>query len=168
MWLDIPWFRKLLRLMIILSERCKVEFFDQPEYVINRSDEIKNILNLFVDFFDILKLDLEISFCSENQIRELNKKFRGKDSVTNVLSFPDQELKILSKKCIGELLICQIILEREALDQGKTTFHHFIHLLIHSMLHILGYGHENENDAILMETKEVEFLSKIGVKDPYK
>ena len=116
MWLDIPWFRKLLRLMIILSERCKVEFFDQPEYVINRSDEIKNILNLFVDFFDILKLDLEISFCSENQIRELNKKFRGKDSVTNVLSFPDQELKILSKKCIGELLICQIILEREALD----------------------------------------------------
>ena len=41
-------------------------------------------------------------------------------------------------------------------------------LLIHSMLHIVGYGHENENDAILMETKEVEFLSKIGVKDPYK
>ena len=91
--------------MIISSEKYKVEFFDQPEYVINRSDEIKNILNLFVDFFDILKLDLEISFCSENQIRELNKKFRGKDSVTNVLSFTDQELKILSNKCIGELLI---------------------------------------------------------------
>ena len=76
--------------MIILSERCKVEFFDQPEYVTNQSDKIKHILNLFLDFFDILKLDLEISFCSENQIRELNKKFRGKDSVTNVLSFPSQ------------------------------------------------------------------------------
>ena len=65
--------------MIISSENCKVEFFDQPEYVTNQSDKIKHILNLFLDFFDILKLDLEISFCSESQIRELNKKFRGKD-----------------------------------------------------------------------------------------
>ena len=154
--------------MIISSEKYKVEFFDQPEYVANQSNKIKNILNQFLDFFDILKLDLEISFCSESQIRELNKKFRGKDSVTNVLSFPDQELEILSKKCIGELLICHNVLEREALEQEKRTFDHFIHLIIHSMLHIVGYGHENENDAILMESKEVEFLSKIGVKDPYK
>ena len=154
--------------MIISSEKYKVEFFDQPEYVANQSNQIKNILNQFLDFFDILKLDLEISFCSESQIRELNKKFRGKDSVTNVLSFPDQELEILSKKCIGELLICHNVLEREALEQEKRTFDHFIHLIIHSMLHIVGFGHENENDAILMESKEVEFLSKIGVKDPYK
>ena len=48
--------------MIISSENCKVEFFDQPEYVTNQSDKIKHILNLFLDFFDILKLDLEISF----------------------------------------------------------------------------------------------------------
>ena len=72
--------------MIISSEKCKVEFFDQPEYVTNQLDQIKSILNLFLDFFDILKLDLEISFCTESQIRELNKKFRGKDTVTNVLS----------------------------------------------------------------------------------
>ena len=83
--------------MIISSEKYKVEFFDQPEYVANQSDQIKNILNQFLNFFDIMKLDLEISFCSEDQIRELNKKFRGKDSATNVLSFPDQELKMLSK-----------------------------------------------------------------------
>ena len=154
--------------MIISSENYKVEFFDQPEYVADQSNQIKNILNQFLDFFDILQLELEISFCSESQIRELNKKFRGKDSATNVLSFPDQEIEILSKTCIGELLICQNILEREALEQEKRTFDHFIHLIIHSMLHIVGYGHENENDAILMETKEIEFLSKIGVKDPYK
>ena len=154
--------------MIISSENCKVEFFDQPEYVTNQSDQINNILIQFIDFFDILKLDLEISFCSESQIREVNKKFRGKDSVTNVLSFPDKELKILSKQCVGELLICQNILDKESLDQEKRTFDHFIHLVIHSMLHIVGYGHENENDAILMESKEVEFLSKIGVTNPYK
>ena len=144
--------------MIISSEKYKVEFFDQPEYVANQSDQIKNILNKFLDFFDIMKLDLEISFCSEDQIRELNKKFRGKDSATNVLSFPEWRTDRVN----------EFILEREALEQEKRTFDHFIHLIIHSMLHIVGYGHENENDAILMETKEVEFLSKIGVKDPYK
>ena len=63
MWLDIPWFKKLLKLMIISNEKFKVEFFDQPEYVANQSDQIKNILNKFLDFFDIMKLDLEISFC---------------------------------------------------------------------------------------------------------
>ena len=154
--------------MIVSSEKFKVEFFDQPKYVADHTDQIKKTLNQFIEFFDILKLDLEVSFCKENQIRAVNKKFRGKDAATNVLSFPDEEQKKLSNQCIGELLICQNILEKEALDQEKTTFDHFIHLMIHSMLHIVGYGHENENDAILMETKEVEFLSKIGVKDPYK
>ena len=154
--------------MIISSEKYKVEFFGQPKFVENHADQIKKTLNQFIEFFDILKLDLEVSFCKENQIRALNKKFRGKDTPTNVLSFPDEEQKLLSNQCIGELLICQSILEKEALDQEKITFDHFIHLMIHSMLHIVGYGHENENDAILMETKEIEFLSKIGVKDPYK
>ena len=154
--------------MIISSKDYKIQFFEEPEYVNKHSEKIENVINMFLAFFSVSKLEVDISFCSESQIRELNKKFRGKDAITNVLSFPDQELKILSKQCIGELLICQNILEREALDQKKRTFDHFIHLLIHSMLHIVGYGHENENDAILMERKEVEFLSKIGVKDPYK
>ena len=65
-------------------------------------------------------------------------------------------------------MICQKVLEKEAFDQEKKIFDHFIHLVIHSLLHILGYTHENKNDAILMESKEIEFLSKIGVKDPYK
>ena len=98
--------------MIISSEKYKVEFFDQPEYVANQSDQIKNILNKFLDFFDIMKLDLEISFCSEDQIRELNKKFRGKDSATNVLSFPDQELKIMSKKWTGLIKLKLMMISR--------------------------------------------------------
>ena len=60
------------------------------------------------------------------------------------------------------------VLEKEALEQEKKIFDHLIHLVIHSMLHILGYAHEDKNDAILMESKEIEFLSEIGVKDPYK
>ena len=135
--------------MIISSENCKVEFFDQPEYVTNQSDKIKHILNLFLDFFDILKLDLEISFCSEYQIRELNKKFRGKDSATNVLSFPDIAFQGIRKDCIGEIIVSIDVIKKEVLSTNKSEIDHLIHLIIHSMLHLLGYKHDVENDAIL-------------------
>ena len=79
--------------MIVSSEKFKVEFFDQPKYVADHTDQIKKTLNQFIEFFDILKLDLEVSFCREKRIRALNKKFRGKDAATNVLSFPDEEQK---------------------------------------------------------------------------
>ena len=154
---------------MIISNKCyKVEFFEEPEYVTNHSEQIENILNKFIAFFDVSRLEVDVSFCTENEIKKLNKEFRGKDSSTNVLSFPDEEQKNISNKCIGELVVCQKLLEKEALEQQKRIFDHFIHLVIHSMLHILGYTHQDKNDAILMESKEVEFLSNIGVKDPYK
>ena len=154
--------------MIISSKDYKIQFFEEPEYVTKHSEKIENVIDKFLPFFFVSKLEVDISFCTENEITKLNKEFRGKNNSTNVLSFPDKEQKNISNECIGELMICQKVLEKEAFDQEKKIFDHFIHLVIHSLLHILGYTHENKNDAILMESKEVEFLSKIGVKDPYK
>ena len=154
--------------MIISSKGYKIQFFEEPEYVTKHSEKIENVINKFLAFFSVSKLEVDISFCTENEITKLNKEFRGKNNSTNVLSFPDKEQKNISNECIGELMICQKVLEKEAFDQEKKIFDHFIHLVIHSMLHILGYAHEDKNDAILMESKEIEFLSKIGVKDPYK
>ena len=154
--------------MIISSKDYKIQFFEEPEYVTKHSEKIENVIDKFLPFFFVSKLEVDISFCTENEITKLNKKFRGKNNPTNVLSFPDKEQKNISNECIGELMICQKVLEKEAFDQEKKIFDHFIHLVIHSLLHILGYTHENKNDAILMESKEIEFLSKIGVKDPYK
>ena len=154
--------------MIISSKDYKIQFFEEPEYVTKHSEKIENVIDKFLPFFFVSKLEVDISFCTENEITKLNKKFRGKNNPTNVLSFPDKEQKNISTECIGELMICQKVLEKEAFDQEKKIFDHFIHLVIHSLLHILGYTHENKNDAILMESKEIEFLSKIGVKDPYK
>ena len=154
--------------MIILSKDYKIQFFEEPEYVTKQSEKIENVINKFLAFFSVSKLEVDISFCTENEITKLNKEFRGKNNSTNVLSFPDKEQKNISNECIGELMICQKVLEKEALEQEKKIFDHFIHLVIHSMLHILGYAHEDKNDAILMESKEIEFLSEIGVKDPYK
>ena len=114
------------------------------------------------------KVNIEASFCTSKEIQKINKQFRGKDKATNVLSFPDKELTKFSNTCIGEILICNDVLEKESKEQNKNMFDHFVHLTIHSMLHMVGYGHDEANDAILMENKEVKFLSKIGISDPYK
>ena len=69
---------------------------------------------------------------------------------------------------IGEIIISMDVVKEEAKKSKKKEIEHLIHLLIHSMLHLLGYKHDKENDAILMETKEIKFLSKIGISNPYK
>ena len=154
--------------MIISNKKLKVEFFQEPEYVKERSTELENILQEFTIFFSLEKVNIEASFCTSKEIQKINKQFRGKDKATNVLSFPDKELTKFSNTCIGEILICNDVLEKESKEQNKNMFDHFVHLTIHSMLHMVGYGHDEANDAILMENKEVKFLSKIGISDPYK
>ena len=154
--------------MIISNKKLKVEFFKEPEYVKERRTEVENILQEFTSFFSLEKVNIEASFCTSKEIQKINKQFRGKDKATNVLSFPDKELTKVSNTCIGEILICNDVLEEESKEQNKNMFDHFVHLTIHSMLHMVGYGHDVANNAILMENKEVKFLSKIGISDPYK
>ena len=101
-------------------------------------------------------------------MRVLNAKFRNKNQLTNVLSFPDIEFHKVRTDCIGEIIISMDVVKEEAKKSKKKEIEHLIHLLIHSMLHLLGYKHDKENDAILMETKEIKFLSKIGISNPYK
>ena len=154
--------------MIISNKKLKVEFFKEPEYVKERRTELENILQEFTSFFSLEKVNIEASFCTSKEIQKINKQFRGKDKATNVLSFPDKELTKVSNTCIGEILICNDVLEKESKEQNKNMFDHFVHLTVHSMLHMVGYGHDVANNAILMDNKEVKFLSKIGISDPYK
>ena len=154
--------------MIISNKKLKVEFFKEPEYVKERRTELENILQEFTSFFSLEKVNIEASFCTSKEIQKINKQFRGRDKATNVLSFPDKELTKVSNTCIGEILICNDVLEKESKEQNKNMFDHFVHLTVHSMLHMVGYGHDVANNAILMENKEVKFLSKIGISDPYK
>ena len=74
----------------------------------------------------------------------------------------------MTNNCHGEILVCMEVIEQESLDQDKKIENHFFHLLIHSFLHLLGYMHDKEDDAILMESREIEFLANIGVDNPYK
>lgn len=154
--------------MIISNKKLKIEFFEEPNYVNERSKELENIFQEFAGFFSLDEVNIEVSFCKSEEMQKINKQFREKDKTTNVLSFPDKDLTKISNTCIGEILVCNDVLEKESAEQNKNVFDHFVHLVIHSMLHMVGYGHDEANDAILMENKEVKFLSQIGISDPYK
>lgn len=152
--------------MIISTNSGKVVFYNPPNNQILLN--ISNDIDEFIAYFSVEKIDVEVSFCSAEQIKDLNYKFRKKDSETNVLSFPAESSIGIQSACCGEVIICYEVLNNEAKESSKNITNHFKHLLIHSLLHLLGYEHDKENDAILMESEEIKFLSKIGISDPYK
>lgn len=101
----------------------------------------------------------------EMEGRTLNRDFRGKDYATNVLTFVyDEDGRPLS----GDVVICAPVVEREAREQGKTAEAHYAHLVVHAMLHLQGYGHEDEKEAAAMEARETAILMKFGYADPYQ
>ena len=152
--------------MIISTNSGKVVFYNPPNNQILLN--ISNDIDEFIAYFSVEKIDVEVSFCTAEQIKDLNYKFRKKDSETNVLSFPAKSSIGIQSACCGEVIICYEVLNNEAKESSKNITNHFKHLLIHSLLHLLGYEHDKENDAILMESEEIKFLSKIGISDPYK
>ena len=152
--------------MIISTNSGKVVFYNPPNNQI--LSNISNDIEEFIAYFSVEKIDVEVSFCTAEQIKNLNYQFRKKDSETNVLSFPAESSMGIQNACCGEVIICFEVLNNEAKESSKNITNHFKHLLIHSLLHLLGYEHDKENDAILMESEEIKFLSKIGISDPYK
>lgn len=104
------------------------------------------------------------------EARGLNRKFRGKDYATNVLSFPYEAPAKRSNtpRLLGDVVICPAVVRREAAAQCKPVRDHFAHLTVHGVLHLLGHDHENAGDAERMETLERRILHKLGIPDPYE
>lgn len=110
---------------------------------------------------------LSVRFVSDAAMRNLNREFRGQDCPTNVLSFPAGSWGLGGRHFLGDLALAAPYVAAEARAQGKRPRDHWAHLLTHGTLHLLGYDHILEADALLMETLERHLLAYLGVADPY-
>ena len=111
--------------------------------------------------------ELVIRVVDANESQKLNKTFRDKDYPTNVLSFPaDIELPE-GPTILGDIAICLPVVKREADEQSKRFDQHFAHMVVHGCLHLMGYDHEDEEDADQMEAKEIGILENLGYPNPY-
>ena len=99
--------------------------------------------------------------------RQLNKEWRGIDKPTNVLSFPQIEPFSPVVGILGDIVLARETLEREADEMGVTFTAHFTHLVVHGFLHILGYDHLTDAQALQMEGLETQILATLGIADPY-
>jgi len=115
---------------------------------------------------------LTIRVVDEVEARQYNLEYRDKDYATNVLSFPADLPEGIPDDIrdaeLGDLLICAPVVAKEALEQKRTENDHWAHLVIHGVLHLQGYDHESANEAVVMESLEIEILAKLGVSDPYQ
>jgi probable rRNA maturation factor len=125
--------------------------------------------------------EISLLACNDRRIAELNEDFRGKPKPTNVLSWPSEEraaarageMPHLPRPVpplpvgLGDIAIAYETCAREAQEAGRPLEAHALHLLVHGALHLLGFDHEREADADLMEGLETEILAGLGVADPY-
>ena len=109
---------------------------------------------------------INLNFITKKEIQDLNSKFLNKDQPTNVLSFPSDGLD-LSDELLGDIAICPEIISYEADDQNKDRQNHLTHIILHSLLHLAGYDHQEESSAGLMESLEIKVLKKLGIANPY-
>jgi probable rRNA maturation factor len=108
-----------------------------------------------------------IRLVDPDESRQLNRDYRGKDMPTNVLSFVSEIPAEIADDCIGDLVICAPVVMQEALQQHKPSHQHWAHMVVHGMLHLQGFDHEEEDEAEMMEQLEREILGKLGIPDPY-
>jgi probable rRNA maturation factor len=100
--------------------------------------------------------------------RRLNRDYRGKDKPTNVLSFPSDSLERAAGGSFGDIVICAPVVAAEAGQQGKSLPEHWAHMVVHGVLHLLGYDHLGPRQARAMEALEVAILREFGYPDPYR
>lgn len=126
--------------------------------------------------------EIVVLACDDARIAALNADFRGKPQPTNVLSWPEWDLgaetdgahpepppeaDLQDPESLGNIALAHDTCLREATEQGKSPEAHLTHLIVHSVLHLLGYDHIRDKDAALMEETETRILEQLGIADPY-
>lgn len=118
-------------------------------------------------------IEISIRIINKEEMQQLNETYRGKTGPTNILSFPfvpppGLPEEATSVRLLGDIVICAPLATEEARQQGKDTIGHWSHLVIHGVLHLLGYDHEHDKEATLMEALEIKLLKVLGFPHPYE
>lgn len=112
--------------------------------------------------------EIVIRIVDNDEIRQLNHRYRQQDKVTNILSFPFETPIGITLNLLGDLVICAPVMQMEAEQHNKTLEAHWAHIVIHGVLHLLGFDHIEPEEAHRMETKEINILQTLGFADPYQ
>ena len=122
-----------------------------------------------------LPLIINLTLSDDEQIRSLNKEYRGLDKATNVLSFANiddedflEECELYDEIQLGDIIIALETMQREAEEQEVSFSDHYCHLLVHGLLHLLGYDHMEADEAVEMEAAEAAILQLMNIKNPYE
>lgn len=111
--------------------------------------------------------EITIRIVDQLESAYLNETYRKKSGATNILSFPFENDEELATPLFGDLVVCAEIVAQQAQEQARPIIDHWAHLIVHGVLHLLGYDHIQEQEAIVMETFEVKILHELGYEDPY-
>lgn len=143
----------------VVSEALLEKMTEAAEYAV----ESENLLNL-----DKQRCELSVTFVGLDEIHELNREYRGVDRPTDVLSFPqfedlEEEIPEVGEICLGDVVICREKAEEQAEEFGHSFERELVYLFTHSVLHLLGYDHMEEDEKKVMRQREEEIMEQIGL-----
>ncbi len=111
--------------------------------------------------------ELTVRVVDEAEITALNREYRGKEGATNVLSFPYVDMPGVATDLLGDVVICAPVVASEAVTQNKPLEAHWAHMVVHGVLHLVGFDHQLDTEAQQMENRETELLTSLGYAAPY-
>tara|TARA_E500000075_G_C6979955_1_gene316047 strand:+ start:1464 stop:1916 length:453 start_codon:yes stop_codon:yes gene_type:complete len=149
-----------MTLKVICTEGVLIE-----EGLLNKFTEAFKLISKEEDLDDNASINIKI--IKDKEMLNLNNHFRNKESSTNVLSFTNEDISKSITGNLGDIAINYDYILKESNEQNKTFDDHMIHMLIHGIYHILGFEHDNDKVANVMEKKEVTLLNKLNISNPY-
>ena len=130
-------------------------------------DNLSRVCQDFLNENALEQSELLIRLVSPVEIQVLNKEYRSKNQVTNVLSFQSDIPDEVEESILGDVVICVDVVREEALVGDKKFADHLTHMAVHGILHLIGHDHEDITSAYKMESIEIDFLDKHGISNPY-
>ena len=129
--------------------------------------KMNDAFKLICDEEEIKECSINLKVMSDKSMQKLNKKYRSKDTSTNVLSFTNEDISKTITGNLGDIAISYQFVKRESVELDIEFDDHMIHMLIHGVYHILGFDHNNNKMAEVMENKEIKLLKKLNIRNPY-